>query len=58
MNVDAEQGSENTEAEAQGTGEEQNHLYEETLLDSNEAIEFAPGMCYIYIIQIYFGKKY
>jgi len=44
MNEDTDQTAENLGAETQRSDEEVNQLYEETLLDANEAIEFAPGM--------------
>jgi hypothetical protein len=43
MDDNTDQTAENTEAQTQ-RDEEVQQLYEETLLDANEAIEFAPGM--------------
>ena len=40
----------NLETDTRLTEEEVNQLYEETLLDSNEAIEFAPGKWIFYLL--------
>jgi hypothetical protein len=44
MDDNTEQTAENPETQTQRGDEEVQQLYEETLLDANEAIEFAPGM--------------
>ena len=68
MNEDPDQTVENAEAETQRGDEEVHQLYEETLLDANEAIEFAPGIKHLNFLKtalrqvnfksLHFGKKF